>query len=274
MSGKSCVSGRVAEADIRVDVPGRYQDPDAPLRLMPVMKLASKYEIDAMRKRIVALVEDTWPRSLEQWLLFHAQANVIQDTYDVADGQFICGKDFARRVPEPAVAVCIVRDFDIPSVLPCAYYTLACISFDHDWGTNEKPSLPLALGYALARWHMLDIVDMETVLRGWEELVRIMALNVRWASVKRVRDVLESCMGCDDFCQIKASAIQVRWKRSVSVDFREVQCSDPLGILQGIYEEHSQWEVCYMCTAALKRCVRSQQEYIWGRLSEIFGVNC
>ena len=145
---------------------------------MPVMKLASKYEMDVLRKRIVALVEDTWPCSFKQWLLFRAQINVIRDTYMAADRRLIYGKDFSESVPEPAAAVRIARDFDIPSVLPCAYYTLACISFDHDWDRNEWRESPLALGLAFARWRMVDWVDMGRILRGRRELIRIMSLNI------------------------------------------------------------------------------------------------
>ena len=84
---------------------------------------------------------------------------------------------------------------------------------------------------------------MGGILRGREGLIYLMSSNAEWASAGMVRAVLNSstkyCMRPLDPCSYKASAIHARWKQAVSVDFLEVQCPDPLGILQGICGEQS-----------------------------------
>lgn len=198
-----------------------------------------------------------------------------------SDGRLVEGKPFVERVPEPAAAIRIARDFDIPSVLPFAYYTLACIPFGFDWDDYHNPLRSWSLSVqqlSLARWHMLDVVDMGRVVRGREELMQSMAADITWATGDTVEDALasvdEDCNGIVSPCSDKAKAIQEQWKQSLSADLWTARCPSPLDVLQRLYKEHSQWHLCEECTGALKRCIRSRQRVTWNRLGYIFGVNC
>lgn len=248
---------------------------------MLAMKLASKYEVDAVRKRVVERIEDAWPRSFEQWLRFHAEVDVVKKLHEDAGDGLIDGKQFTDRVPEPAAAIRIARDFDIPSILPFAYYTLATISLEHDWERYHDPSTDehwlLASEHArAARWPMLDVVDMTAVLRGREKLVRFVAWSIDWASGDTIKDVLSSAAACclddDDPCRKKAETLRAQWTEDVSVSMWHVGCPDPLGSLQYLHEGHQRWGLCELCADALQRCVRDRQETIWNKLSQCFEI--
>lgn len=238
---------------------------------MPAMKLASKYEIDAVRKRVVALLEDAWPRSFEQWLRFHAEVDVIRNLHEAASDRLIGGKLFTDRVPEPAAAVRIARDFDIPSVLPFAYYTLAGIPLSNEWDkchTSPEELWGLAVGFGrVARWRLLDVVDMGRVLGYREELTLLTTSNTNWVSSAVVKSVLsaaaQDCLGGLDPCSGKAEAIRALWMKNVSSSWWNSAYPDPLSVMQSVYEGHLLWDLCELCEVAVKKCIRERQEAVW-----------
>ena len=76
--------------------------------------------------------------------------------------------------PEPAAAIRFARDFDVPSILPFAFYVLAGISQYKDWDEDRKddvgrPIITASLGRT-ARWKLLDAVDYRTLVKCREAL--------------------------------------------------------------------------------------------------------
>ena len=82
------------------------------------------------------------------------------------------GLYFCDRVPEPASAIRIARLYDVPKILPAAYYDLYCIEdIDRDWDDYQGRPLAsyriadLKSGRRIARWSQMDLVDMKRLLR-------------------------------------------------------------------------------------------------------------
>lgn len=74
--------------------------------------------MDHVRSKVVARIEADWPITLEEW----DQDEEFYSSDDI--------RDFKRRrrlrsaPPEPAAAVVLARRFDMPTILPAAFYEL------------------------------------------------------------------------------------------------------------------------------------------------------
>lgn len=87
------------------------------------------------------------------------------------DGE-IDGLFLDDRLPEPVSAIRVARMYEVPKVLPAAYYALYCINSTRaDWNecrgggqANHNPWF-LRGGNRTARWDMVDIVDMKRLVR-------------------------------------------------------------------------------------------------------------
>lgn len=254
-------------------------NPDAPLLLAPVMRLATKYQVGTVRKRVVDIIEDSWPRSFEQWLRFNGEVSALQKLYKTGDKSLTGGKPFADHIPEPAAAIRFAREFDVPSILPFAYYVLAGIPSTKDWDRyHHIPALNdvlSALPVRVARWGLLDNVDLLRVLSGREELVWHIVSNKEWVDIYTVKTALinseENCSADDSsLCSTKADEVLKRWEEDMSVPSRAVGCPDPLSVLEHMCNGQQAWGLCEECTAEMQRWIREQQKGIWHTLTDTF----
>ncbi|KIP07179.1 hypothetical protein PHLGIDRAFT_45454, partial [Phlebiopsis gigantea 11061_1 CR5-6] len=88
-------------------------DPDAPIRLTGVMRLATKYQIDTIRRRVIEILDDSWPQTYDQWLRFQSQISAMTEIRDGSKDRLVGGKRFEDCIPEPAAAIRFARDFDV-----------------------------------------------------------------------------------------------------------------------------------------------------------------
>lgn len=82
------------------------------------------------------------------------------------------------RFPEPASAIRIARLYNIPDILPAAYYELFSIDdVQHDWDGLRKPdaehSLHLQNLGRTARWQLLDAADLIRLIRMQQKFCEI-----------------------------------------------------------------------------------------------------
>ena len=141
-------------------------DPDLPIRLTPVMKIATKYQVESVRERVVTLMHDSWPQSFEQWLSIHFELARIKGQHKKANGGPVGGNYLHQRIPEPCAAIRFARDYDIPSILPAAFYCLSGIPSNCNW---EDP-LKRTNNRERARWGLLDAFDLRRLVRLREVL--------------------------------------------------------------------------------------------------------
>ncbi|KAJ3480955.1 hypothetical protein NLI96_g7993 [Meripilus lineatus] len=145
-------------------------NPNTPVLVSGALKLAIKYECEAIRSRIVENLEADWPQTLAQWdsrrsETIMARSEHTQQTTGKVNGLFL-----DDRLPEPASAIRIASDYNIPSILPAAFYQLALLSTDADWdGYREnltREGKQLRFGARTARWGLLDKKDLMRLVHG------------------------------------------------------------------------------------------------------------
>ncbi|EKM60373.1 uncharacterized protein PHACADRAFT_246254 [Phanerochaete carnosa HHB-10118-sp] len=138
----------------------RFLDPRNPERVRGVMKLARKYEVDSVCARIIRRLEADWPQDAVEWLRVSADINKRVELSGMFSGSAPGAEDSEALIPEPASAICFAREFDVPSILPAAFYMLALTDVQRDWDNVEhRPS-------GAARWSLLDQQDMLRLFRG------------------------------------------------------------------------------------------------------------
>ncbi|GJE96816.1 hypothetical protein PsYK624_130220 [Phanerochaete sordida] len=144
----------------------RPLDPRNPERARGAMKLARKYEVESVRARIIRRMEADWPQDVLEWL------RLIGDIKRRTELRtMLCRTGTSSDpepdafVPEPASAVRFAREFDVPSILPAAFYTLALADIQQDWD-ETRVSRP----FAAAQWRLLDQEDTMRLFRGKSKL--------------------------------------------------------------------------------------------------------
>ncbi|TFY80782.1 hypothetical protein EWM64_g3230 [Hericium alpestre] len=171
--------------------------PHNPSIARPVLALSTKYEITHLRQLIVDRLEADWPLTLEKWDALEDMTMSQRSHHYRFPGPFI-----DDLFPEPASAIRLAHDFDIPTILPAAFYHLLRIPVADDWNLLHKDS-PKATAEALwtgrrtAKWDLLRAEDLLTVLRGRDALLR--ALNAKMFSISLEPEHPEDEERCDKF---------------------------------------------------------------------------
>ncbi|KLO08177.1 hypothetical protein SCHPADRAFT_859299 [Schizopora paradoxa] len=153
----------------------RY-DPDTPLRVEPILRMASKYQFDGVRNAIVERIKEDWPANYREWEQFEAHIDALSRPLDVG----VPVLDLL--IPEPASAICLARRYDIHQILPAAFLALSSMRIAHDYDKHRamgddgvNPPTTADVDYILptdrtARWSLLDGRDMRILCRVREYL--------------------------------------------------------------------------------------------------------
>ncbi|GJE95294.1 hypothetical protein PsYK624_114770 [Phanerochaete sordida] len=254
----------------------RRWDPGAPNQLSSAMRIAKKYEIDSIRARVVAALEDSWPRTFADWLRFRGELAALDGTHHYGAG---LATRFDDCVPEPASAIRLARDHDIPGILPFAFYTLATIGADHDWDAERAKAADVQKPEVrTARWSLLPPDGWQRVLRGRERLMHAVADIVR--SYTDSADLMQSYSSLDcedeDVCIDAAADIASNWEEhtlNMATVIAHARCPDPLALLEKLYNcPVAAQKVCGTCHQKLKKRIRDEQKYIWDCLPDVFAL--
>ncbi|KDQ49270.1 hypothetical protein JAAARDRAFT_63790 [Jaapia argillacea MUCL 33604] len=101
----------------------RYS-PNKPLEVRGFLELATKYQADRLWDYIVRNLVADWPQWLPGWDAlereYSSEANELAEHLD--ENEIV---DVEDSYPEPASAIRIATDFDIPEILPAAFYALS-----------------------------------------------------------------------------------------------------------------------------------------------------
>ncbi|KAI0828965.1 hypothetical protein BC628DRAFT_1417344 [Trametes gibbosa] len=144
-------------------------DPNTPVLVEGALKLAMKYECEALRHRIIENLEADWPQTLAQWDARRAEAVILRSEHSLQLTGRVGGRYLDDRLPEPASAIRIASDHAIPSILPAAFYQLALLSTDADWDAyraSPGAGRHLRFGARTARWPLLDKRDLMRLVHG------------------------------------------------------------------------------------------------------------
>lgn len=142
-------------------------DPNTPLVVPGVIRLADKYCIEALREHLIKVVVADWPTSLQEWDVFQIEIQAVKERLAIKNGgkkgpelEHLC-----NYIPEPASAIVFAQEFGCPEILPAAYYQLLSISPHFEWDSDWKK---MAL---VARWSLLDRDTLLRCMKGFETVI-------------------------------------------------------------------------------------------------------
>lgn len=177
-------------------------DPRTPDSVTPILSMSSKYQVDHIRNTIIERLESDWPQSLFEWDLLEKRIKSVRDMYDAlkwrtppeADSSNSEGEVFIIRhhFPEPCSAIRLAKQYDIPSILPSAFYRLACIYLNNDWHRPKTDEEQRRWRKEfLHRSDLLTVSDMATVSAALKRLNNIVPFkylsSIRIMRRRRVR---------------------------------------------------------------------------------------
>jgi len=238
-------------------------NPNTPVLVEGTLKLATKYECDAIRTRIVENLEADWPQTLAQWDARRAEGILARSEHSQQFTGKVNGLYLDDRLPEPASAIRIASDYNITSILPAAFYQLALLSTDADWDTyRANPGKHLRFGARTARWRLLDKRDLMRLVHGQ----RLLAAYTRAIGTdifgKRCQRGIKTCAKARSEC----------WKY-----FQEnapVSMDDPLDILYDCSRLDTLFTdvPCVACVQDIATTSEKKRRELWRSLPAFFNL--
>lgn len=143
-----------------------------PFKVRDILKMATKYQADALRARIVQHIEADWPPDVYSWEKLDARIQILH--YHCLRSAR-CDDDtpyyLDDYLPEPASAIRLAREYNIPSILPSAFYHLASLDISDDWVKlrvipGDGSPIELERTQRTARWSLLSADDWLCYQRG------------------------------------------------------------------------------------------------------------
>lgn len=230
------------------------------------LKLAIKYECDALRTRLVESIEADWPQTLAQWDARRSEAIIARSEHSLRANGKINGLYLDDRLPEPASAVRIASDFEVPSILPAAFYQLALISTDADWDIYRMSAATeakyLRFGARTARWQLLDKRDLMRLVHGQKCLAsytRSIGTDIFGSRCPR------NAKGC-------SKARNDCWK--YMQENAPVSMDDPLDILHDCMSLSDLFTdlPCATCSADIATLAEKKRHELWRSLPAFFNL--
>lgn len=241
--------------------PSSKYDPYFAVDMCGVMALATKYDFSDLRLRIVRHFQQEWPTSAHTWEAWVKQS----------DAQLILNNksryDHPHDVvnlhwPEPASAIHFARAFDIPSVLPAAFYRLSLIQTEIDWDRYDQLDFPYD-DRLVARWSLLNAEDLMTVMQ----------LKFRCARLMERMPVSLSKMTCDCGDEGCTGSLQKLW--AMISESHTASESDPLQAFSMRWrDDHTAYYgVCHSMYTQYRQQAEIIMEGIWKDLQIIVTVS-
>ena len=246
-------------------------DPNTPLVVRGVIRLADKYCIEPLREHLIQVVVTDWPTTLQEWDVFQIEIQAVKERLAITNRgkkgpelEHLC-----NYIPEPASAIVFAQEFAAGGrqILPAAYYQLLSISPHFEWNSDWKK---IAL---VARWSLLDRDTLLRCLKGSETVTGYRPTPFQLLSLgcyppityEEDSDTLRSSP-CYSFLRHMITSI---WDSRTGI-LRK----DPLDFLskcleyetsRGNYRE----ELCDECRASLPDKIANLRQKLWDRLCHI-----
>ncbi|KAI1787051.1 hypothetical protein LXA43DRAFT_1031005 [Ganoderma leucocontextum] len=133
----------------------RRRDPNTPRTVSGVIRLADKYLIEPLHRRLVQQVCEDWPTALTDYDVNEAEIDALKDLPSkAADGLYPISY-LTDAIPEPISAIQFAQEFGCPQILRAAFYRLSLTPVT-DYYLLRWPPEPLA---------RLSALDKENLLR-------------------------------------------------------------------------------------------------------------
>lgn len=239
------------------------RNPLAAIKYKGILLLSQKYFVRVLQKLLRARFRADWPSTLPEWdkLMEHyASLSATALPQHDAASQFI-----DNRMLEPASAIRLAREANIPEILPAAFYMLSTISPFMDFDalrSSQPPSITDSQGIVLmwqpgersARWGLLTPDDWLCLARGRHSMM----------DFARVFEQQEAQCICDS--QI---CIQQNNKKKLLKGHPQ----DLLRVLKEIGSQQAPPQYpCYNALQALASRSMETRSVLWENLSYYFGL--
>jgi len=232
------------------------------------LKIATKYEVDALRLQIISHFEAEWPDTLPAWDKLEDQ---IESRF-VEDDIITLGK----LEPEPASVILLARRCDVPRLLPSAFYHLSRLSaatrFEEDCCEDGSEVLfPSFFGIRQRRrrsafWSLLTRQDLDTLALGKERMGR-------WIS-KQARILL-----CSSFttqkaeCRKGAALIWAQLQSDILMHMDILTSLRKLALALLDLDQEVVGSLCHTCRFKLASSSMDRREQFFSLLPHFFGLD-
>ncbi|KAH7924482.1 hypothetical protein BV22DRAFT_505902 [Leucogyrophana mollusca] len=243
----------------------RY-DPDTPDKIRACLLLAKKYQVQSLYDHLVALFRADWPADLKEWDDLEEEVAFRLDQVNSDFSGLREAWDVDNSFPEPASAIQLAHDFDIPEVLPAAYYHLSRLKLTQDrdgWRTqkgqpfsemtSEEIFIRLRAGERTARWSLVTLQDLRRVIL-WRESLQDQIPRLE----ERYRGVV-----CGNACDAQLRLVLRKIPTGTS---------DLLAELKEAFSDAklARREFCASCTADIGERNEIVRENIWSEMKAFF----
>lgn len=126
--------------------------------LSSLVRIARKYVVQDIADVLIDHVKSQWPRTLPEW-------DVQQFALAMLRASNLHDAD--KEHPEPASAIIFALEFNVPDILPAAFYCLGISRLQSNEPNQEKADV-----LPCARWDLLDAATLLRFMKG-RRLVRL-----------------------------------------------------------------------------------------------------
>lgn len=247
-------------------------DPRTPEGVRNILLMANKYQVDTLRKQIVDRLESDWPQTLLDWEIQQAEVAALKEYLTRQDSKWVFLKRYAvdEVFPEPASAIRLARDCNVPSILPAAFYQLSRLTINDDWDRLRKSrwsfTSPRRPGFRTAKWSMLDGHDMRCLLQGKDAISNytgetyLPTFCAKDTDTDEDEDMDEDYEGCD----IELNGYGYRLHQM----FNDGRDKDLLVCIRMIEKDLDGHSICTSCNRIVRKSLNGEK--VWERLSEWF----
>ena len=218
--------------------------------------------METLRKRIVLHLEGDWPQSLWQWDSLELEIREMMiNCYE--GGPFDC------YLPEPASAIRLGRDCNVPSILPSAFYHLSRISVYHELHKIRPGGRRATCFYydytcdhqRSADWNLLSSSDYICLLRGKAGLALASRELFKQANHTQLHPTEGACPLSRDISLL----LEIREVCRASDDILEASRDE---MQRNSFGDH----VCSNCTRYIREELGRFRRALWFDLPEYFGL--
>ncbi len=213
------------------------------------MRLSDKYCIDKIKGAIVERITKDWPTTVNQ---YDSAAQARMEMGSV----FPMFMTWDYAFPEPVAAIELATKFDIPEILPAAFYRLATINTSINWSDMEyKPA---------GRWSELSPQNMVRFIIGRDKLYK--------STVQRILEVLEEPSE-HTACDTVRAVQRQDFITATLLEANVTGYMDPLRIYHQLREKiNGTSGICFHCQFRIADRLNEERGVVWECLEEFFDL--
>lgn len=224
--------------------------------ITPILDLSRKYGINRMREQIQGHLESDWPQTLKEWDKLEREIEFMGNDSGAHD----------NCLPETVATIKLARQFDIPSILPAAFYHLSRLSILNDWDkAHADPSTHIRNPTKrTAQWGLLSAKDFHCLLLGKAELAEFLQGCIDVGGLRHQKD---SIWGGKTSLDGECEAGKGLWKDLCD---RCSRSADPLALLRSSVGSKVAEVKCSTCTKRLVEEIARARAKVWEKLGDLF----